>query len=65
VGVAREAVQALVNTLQNVGDAAIWLTLYILPVLLVIFIPLRLVWAGIKRWRGPRKGKVAETPAQS
>jgi hypothetical protein len=64
-GVAREAVQALVNTLQNIADAAIWLALYVLPVAVIVLIPLRLIWVGIKRWRNSRRVKVAETPAAS
>ena len=58
-GVAREAVQALVNTLQGIADAGIWFALYVLPVLITIFIPLRLIWAGIKRWRVRRKTSTA------
>ena len=62
-GVAREALQALVNTLQGIADAAIWFALYLLPVLIILLIPFRLIWVGIKRWRNARRGKVAETPA--
>ena len=58
-GVAREAVQALVNTLQGIANAGIWFALYVLPVLITIFIPLRLIWAGIKRWRVRRKTSTA------
>jgi hypothetical protein len=64
-GVAREAIQALVNTLQNIADATIWIALYLLPVAVIILLPLRLIWVGIKRWRTSRRGKVAETPAAS
>ena len=65
VGVAREAVQALINTLQGIADAAIWLALYVLPVALIIFITLWLIWVGIKRWRKSRKNRVIETPIAS
>ena len=51
VGVARDAVQALVNTLQVLGSVAIWLILYALPVLLLIFLPLRLLWLLFRRLR--------------
>ena len=64
-GVAREAIQDLVNTLQGIADAAIRLALYILPVSLVFLIPLWLVWAGIKRWRKSRRGKTAEVSPAS
>ncbi len=64
-GVAREAIQSLINTLQGIVDATIWLALYLLPVAVVILIPLRLIWVGIKRWRTSRRSKVAEAPATS
>lgn len=51
VGVARDAAQALINTLQFVGSAAIWLILYVLPVGLVIFLPLRFLWWLFRRNR--------------
>ncbi len=50
-GVAKDAIQALINTLKAIADAAIWIVLYILPTVLIIFIPLRLIWAGYKRLR--------------
>lgn len=55
VGVAREAIQALIDTAQVLGSIIIWLILYVLPIALLIFIPLRLLWALIKRWRNNRK----------
>jgi hypothetical protein len=64
-GVAKDAIQALINTLQGLVDVTIWLALYILPVALVLLIPLRLIWVAIKRWRKSRRAKVVETPAAS
>lgn len=61
VGVAKDAIQALINSLKAIANGLIWIVLYILPVLLVIFIPLRLAWAGIKRLRRP--GKPAAPPS--
>jgi hypothetical protein len=63
VGVARNAVQALINTLQFLGNAAIWLIIYVLPVFIVIFIPLRLIWIGIRKWRASRRARRAAPPA--
>jgi hypothetical protein len=54
VGVARNAVQALIDTLQFLGSAAIWMILFILPVGLVIFLPLRLLWWLFRRGRKPK-----------
>lgn len=64
-GVAKDAVQALINTLQGIADAAIWLALYLLPVALVLLIPLWLIWLGIKRWRKSRRNRIVETPTAS
>ena len=50
-GVARDALQTTLNGLKTVANAAIWLVLFVLPIGLVIFIPLRLLWAGIQRLR--------------
>jgi hypothetical protein len=53
VGTARNAVQALINTLKTLGSLVIWILLYILPVLLVLFVifvlPLRWVWRAWRR----------------
>jgi hypothetical protein len=58
VGTARDAVQALINTLKSVGSLVIWLILYVLPVVLVLFVifvlPLRWAW---RRWRQNRPAK--------
>ncbi len=51
VGVARDALQALINTLQFLGSATIWILIFILPVGLAIFIPLRILWWLIRRGR--------------
>lgn len=52
-GVAREAVEALVNALQGLGTFAIWLVIYVLPVGLLVGVPLWLVVRFIRRrWRG-------------
>jgi hypothetical protein len=52
VGVAKDAVQTLINTLKVVGNLVIWVILYILPVLLVLYLvfvlPISLV---IRAWR--------------
>lgn len=58
-GIALDAVQALINTLQFIAELAIWSLLYILPVVLVVFgPPILLIW-GLLRWRARRKAKAA------
>jgi hypothetical protein len=50
----------LINTTKVLVNIAIWIILFILPVFLMIFIPLRLVWLGLRRLRG--KGKKPVPP---
>jgi len=51
VGTARDAVQALLDTLQFLAKAAIWIVIYILPVLLVIGLPIWLIVRAIRKAR--------------
>jgi hypothetical protein len=53
VGVAKSAVQALINTMTFLANAAIWIVILVLPVLLVLFLivllPLRFAWRWLRR----------------
>jgi len=60
VGVAKKAIQALINTLKVLANAVIWIGLYILPVVLILFFPARWVWRGIKKVNQRRKERRAE-----
>jgi len=65
VGVARDAVQALINTLQFLGSALIWIAIFVLPVgvvLVVFFLLLRFIWRKIFKPK-PRKAPVSQPPA--
>lgn len=66
VGVAKDAIQALLDTLQFLVEAAIWLVIYILPVLLVIylifFLPLRYLWRWLRRGRTSKKAAPPANP---
>ncbi len=53
-GVARDAAQALIDTLQFLGSAAIWLIIFFVPIGLVIFLPLRFLWWLFRRNRKPK-----------
>jgi len=64
VGVAKKAIQALINTLQFFGNAAIWLGLFILPVLLIIYFPIRFAWKGLKRLFGSKKSSKKDASEQ-
>jgi hypothetical protein len=55
-GVAKKAVQALINTVKFLAEAGIWIVIYILPVALLIFGPAALiVWAVMHRRAKRRK----------
>ncbi|MBW8010271.1 MAG: DUF4349 domain-containing protein [Chloroflexi bacterium] len=65
VGIAKDAVQALITTLQGLVNAVIWLALYLLPTLVVILIPFWLLWRVIKAFLGRRRKKVVEAESKS
>ena len=65
VGIAKDAVQALITTLQGLVNVVIWLALYLLPTLLIILIPFWLLWRVVKAIFGSRKKKVAESDSKS
>ena len=60
-GVAKEALESLVNALQSLANLVIWLVVFVLPILLLIAIPLLIIFLLI-RWLRRRQGRVA-TPA--
>ncbi|MCK5794708.1 MAG: DUF4349 domain-containing protein [Anaerolineales bacterium] len=55
VGVAKRALQALINTLKFLADMLIWIVLYILPVVLILFFPVRWLWRWLKKANAKRK----------
>ena len=57
VGVAKRAIQALINTLEFLVNMLIWIALYILPVALILFFPARWLWRGLKKFQANRKEK--------
>jgi hypothetical protein len=62
LGVARDAAQAMINALQFLGSAAIWIFLFVLPVGLVIAIPFVIIGLLWRRSRKNRKPKVVAPP---
>ncbi len=66
-GIAKEAIEALLKTLQGLGTFIIWLVIYVLPVLIVLFIifvlPLILI---IRAWRKRRRARkaISTTPSE-
>lgn len=62
-GTARNAVQALIDTLQFLAKAAIWIVIFILPVGLVVFGPLvLLVWLIRRGMKNRKKQPPAAAP---
>ncbi len=55
VGIARDAIQALINALKFFANVTIWLILFFLPIGILIYIPIRLLWALIRRMRSRSK----------
>jgi hypothetical protein len=64
-GVAKSAVQALINTLKFLANVVIWLVIFAAPVILVLylifFLPLSLAWRAWRRRRAKRKKVTAES----
>lgn len=48
-----KALRSLVQTLRLLVDAAIWIVLYVLPVVVVVLVPLAVLWS---LWRRRKKG---------
>ncbi len=69
VGVAKSAIQALINTLKVIVNIVIWLIIFILPVLLIFFVvfilPLIAIFRLWKRNRARRKARLSSTAIQS
>ena len=55
-GTAANALRTLIKTLQFIVDAAIWLIIYVLPILIVIAIPFFIVWMV---WRRRKRRRTA------
>lgn len=66
VGVAKNAVQALINSLKFLVTAAIWVVILVIPIAgifyLVFILPLTLVWRAWRRRRAIRKQAVQPAP---
>lgn len=62
-GVAKQALQSLIRTLQSLVNFGIRLVILYLPVLLIIFVPIGLIiWGIVRLVRKIRKPKVVPTP---
>ncbi|MCD4671378.1 MAG: DUF4349 domain-containing protein [Anaerolineaceae bacterium] len=59
-GIARDALQALINALKSITSALIWIVIFIIPVLAIIFVPIWLVIRFFIRRRKKRKAQKAD-----
>lgn len=64
VGVAKDAISALIQAMQMLANAAIWLVLFLLPVLVVILLPLFVVVRLLLAWRARRRRRMAASPPE-
>ena len=58
VGVAKDAVQALINALKFLVNAGIWILIFVVPVVLILFVVVFLPVRWIVRRRRGRKEKI-------
>jgi len=63
VGVARDALQALVDALQFLVNASIWLVVFCLPLGLLILVPGFFIFRGFRRYRARKKAAQASSDA--
>ncbi len=61
-GTARDAVQTLLDVLRWLGDAAIYIGLFCLPIIILLGVPAFFIIRGIRRW--VKKNKAAKAEAQ-
>lgn len=65
VGVARDALQALINGLQFLVNFLIWIILFVAPIFLLITIPIYLIVRAVLRGRKNRKVKKDASPSET
>lgn len=58
VGVARDALQATINSLKFLASAAIWIVLFLIPVLFFIILPVYLLFLLVRALRRRSRGKM-------
>jgi hypothetical protein len=65
VGVAKSAIEALVSALQFLANVAIWLVLFLVPILVVIVLPIFIIVRLVLRGRARRRQQAAAPPSAS
>lgn len=62
VGVARDALQALINTLKVIANVAIWAVIFCLPLTILLGVPGFFIVRGFIRWQRKRKAIKKASP---
>ncbi|MGD8807771.1 MAG: DUF4349 domain-containing protein, partial [Chloroflexota bacterium] len=62
-GVAKDAIETLVSTLQTLADAAIWAGIFCLPLAVLAGVPLFFIGRAVYRRRRRRRAAADEAPA--
>jgi hypothetical protein len=63
-GVARDAIQALIDAYQTIASGVIWAVLFCLPIALPIGLVVFFIVRGFLRWRKRRKAAIPAGPAE-
>lgn len=65
-GVVKQAVQALINAFKYIVNAAIWVLIFVLPVLLLLFVIFVLpVYLVVRFWRRRRRFTAQSSPSEN
>jgi archaellum component FlaC len=62
-GVARDALQALIDALKFIVNLLIWIIIFLIPILIIIILPVWAVIRAIRRSRAKKKAAAANQPA--
>lgn len=63
-GVAKSALQALINTIKVIGNVIIWIVLYVLPVLIILAIPIFILYLIFRNRKKKVKPVVESKPKE-
>ena len=61
-GIALDALQALIKALKFLVNSLIWMILFFLPIALLIFLPIWLIWKAVRSLYKKRKNRQAAIP---
>ena len=66
VGVARDAVQALIEAMKGLVNVTIWLTIFFLPLLIIVVIPFAIIYLIVRRiWKRRKQSKALQAVSET